>query len=96
MLPPLDTMTPEVARIAASLKAEGAQEVYLFGSTARGESHRDSDIDLAVVGLPPSVFYRAISRAGRAAERPLDVVDLDADSPFTRHLRSSGELLRVA
>jgi uncharacterized protein len=30
----------------AELKALGVQHLYLFGSTARGEAHPDSDVDL--------------------------------------------------
>jgi len=39
------------------LRQAGAKEVYLFGSTAQGEERPDSDIDLAVRGLPPEAFY---------------------------------------
>jgi len=31
----------------------GIQAIYLFGSTATGESHADSDVDLAVLGSVP-------------------------------------------
>lgn len=86
-----------IRRAAAALKAAGAREVYLFGSAARGRQHSDSDVDLAVSGLPPRVFFRAMAEAHEAlGSRSLDLIDLEDDTPFTRYLREEGELQRVA
>ncbi len=38
----------------------GARKVLLFGSLARGEFRTDSDVDLAVEGLPSEVYFRAV------------------------------------
>ena len=84
-----------IERAAAILRAAGAHEVYLFGSAVSGGVRPDSDVDLAVSGLPPEVFFRAMSDAERALGLPLDLIDLDEDNPFTRYLRSEGELRRV-
>jgi len=86
----------EIKAAAAALKEFGAQEVYVFGSTARGTMREDSDIDLAVSGLPPEVFFRAMARASGALGREFDLIDLDEDTPFTRYLKEEGELERVA
>jgi predicted nucleotidyltransferase len=91
--PPIDEF---VARAATSLRAEGASAVYVFGSRAMGASHAASDIDLAVEGLAPSRFFRALARACDAAGHEIDLIDLDEDNPFTRHLRRAGVLRRVA
>ncbi len=80
---------------AAVLREAGAREVYVFGSAAKGSMRDGSDVDLAVVGLPPTVFFRAMTAASDALGRPLDLVDLDDDNPFTRYLRRHGELRRV-
>ena len=90
-----DDMTGVVSEAAAALKAAGAREVYLFGSAAKGQLSLTSDVDLAVSGLPPESFYRAMARAASILGRPLDLVDLDEDTPFTRYLRHEGELRRV-
>ena len=87
--------TGVVSEAAAALKAAGAREVYLFGSAAKGQLSLTSDVDLAVSGLPPESFYRAMARAASILGRPLDLVDLDEDTPFTRYLRHEGELRRV-
>lgn len=84
-----------IERAAAALKAQGASAVYLFGSAASGRMHAGSDIDLAVSGLPPERFYRAMGLAGDELDRPLSLVDLDEDTPFTRYLKQKGDLQRV-
>lgn len=84
-----------IREAAQALKAAGAREVYLFGSVAQGAPREGSDIDLAVSGLPPEVFFKAMGAARRILRRPLDLVDLDEENPFTRYLRDEGELQRV-
>ena len=84
-----------IEEAAAALKAAGAREVYVFGSAATGNLREGSDIDLAVSGLPPQVFFRAMAAASDALQRPLDLVDLDEDNAFTRYLKHHGELRRV-
>ena len=84
-----------IEEAAAALKAAGAREVYVFGSAAKGELRDNSDVDMAVSGLPPEVFFRAMGKASRALRRPVDLVDLDEDNPFTRYLKEEGELRRV-
>jgi len=85
-----------IQQAAAVLRAAGAREVYIFGSVAAGTLREDSDIDMAVSGLPPEKFFDAMGRAGDLLPRPLDLVDLNEASPFTRYLREEGELRRVA
>lgn len=84
-----------IERVAAVLRRRGAQEVYVFGSQATGAAGPESDTDFAVSGLPAAVFYRACGEALAAAAAPIDIIDIDRDTPFTRHLRASGELRRV-
>ena len=92
-------MTDEIRQVveqaAAALKEAGAREVYIFGSAATGPLRERSDIDLAVEGLPPERFFHAMARAARILQRPLDLIDLDEDNPFTQYLREEGELVRV-
>ena len=82
-------------RIAAELKSAGAQEIYVFGSAAKSTDANGSDIDLAVSGLPPSAFYRMGARISDLIGRSVDLIDLDISTPFTRHLRTENELVRV-
>ena len=70
--------------------------MYLLGSAASGSMRENSDVDMAVTGLPPEAFFRAMDHACRVLGRNLDLVDLDEPSPFTRYLKAEGKLARVA
>ncbi|MEP6913899.1 MAG: nucleotidyltransferase domain-containing protein [bacterium] len=85
-----------IKQTAAVLKALGAKKVYIFGSAAKGTIKEGSDVDFAVVGLPPQEFFKALSAAGRISPRPLGLIDLDEVTPFTRYLKEEGGLRRVA
>ena len=90
-----DEMKELIKKAAEVLREAGAREVYLFGSAATGMMREGSDIDMAVSGLPPEVFFKAMGRAGDILQRSLDLVDLDEDNPFTRYLKEEKELQRV-
>jgi len=90
-----DKLRKAVERAAAVLRDFGAREVYLFGSAASGTVREGSDVDLAVVGLPPGVFFRAMAKAGDVLGRELDLIDLDDDNLFNRYLKRKGRLQRV-
>jgi hypothetical protein len=47
---------------------------------------------MAISGLPPGVFFRATAKASRALGRPIDLIDLDEDNPFTRSLKEERDL----
>ncbi len=70
--------------------------MYLFGSAAKGTLTEESDIDLAVTGLPPEKFFHALGQAHRKIDRSLDLIDLDEESLFTNYLKEKGKLFRVA
>ena len=84
-----------IRRVAVELKTAGAREIYVFGSAAKGAAGAASDLDLAVSGLPPSLFYRMGARVSDLAGCSVDLIDLDKDTPFTRYLRTENELVRV-
>ena len=90
-----DRVEERIKKAARVLKEAGAREVYLFGSFARGEIREGSDVDLAVSGLSPSLFFRAMARARDVLGMPLDLIDLDEETPFTRYLKEEGELRLV-
>ena len=90
-----DDLKKLIERAAAALKEAGAREVYVFGSAASGTMREDSDVDLAVSGLPPQVFFRAMGQAGDILRRPFDLIDLDEVNPFTQYLKEHGKLQRI-
>jgi predicted nucleotidyltransferase len=91
----MDKLEELIHRAAEVLRDFGAREVYLFGSAATGSMREGSDVDLAVAGLPPETFFRAMGKAADVLGRPLDLIDLDEDTLFTSYLRKKGKLLRV-
>lgn len=90
-----DEMRKRIKKAAEVLRESGAGAIFVFGSAARDEMSEDSDVDMAVTGLPPHVFYKAMGKAGDALGRPLDLIDLDEETPFTRYLKEEGELQLV-
>jgi predicted nucleotidyltransferase len=82
--------------VADLLVHMGAADVFVFGSATKDGLRPDSDLDIAVTGLPPAVYFSAVSRASDLLGRPVDLVDLDDPTPLVRYLRGSGELVRVA
>lgn len=50
--------TTFIVTAPGELTGDDLREIYVFGSAARGTGDAASDLDLAVSGLPPSVFYR--------------------------------------
>ncbi len=56
----------------------GAKRVVMFGSLARGDFGRRSDIDLAVWGIPAADFYRAVAFAsGYSSAWEVNLVDAE-------------------
>jgi predicted nucleotidyltransferase len=56
----------------------GSKKVLLFGSLARGDFNHWSDIDLAVGGIPPGNYYKAVAFAsGFSSVWNVDILDLD-------------------
>lgn len=96
-LEPVVSINRNLLRAAANLLLRmGATQVFVFGSVTKGGLRPDSDVDMAVRGLPPTVYFSAVSKASDVLGRPVDLVDLDDPTPLVRHLVDSGELVRVA
>lgn len=52
-----------IEEAAQILKIAGANEVFIFGSATKGTLTDSSDIDMAVSGLPPKVFFRTMGQS---------------------------------
>lgn len=80
-----------IARSLAGLLAgePGVVRVWLFGSLAlylKGyrEYRSDSDIDLAVEGLPAERFFPVLSLLNEKSPRQVDLIDISACPPSMR------------
>jgi len=93
-------MNPDIKRDVEAavkiLREAGAREVFIFGSAGHGTERPDSDLDLAVKGLPPEKFFEAMGTMVFELSRTFDLVDLDERNPFTEYLERKGGLVRVA
>ncbi len=86
----------ELAKAVVRLQSYGAQEIYLFGSMARGDMDQYSDWDFAVRGLPASEYYTAFAKLMQILSRSVDLIDLDEQNPFSDFVRTKKEFTRVA
>ena len=79
----------EVRRIVLDALSEKNAQVYLFGSWARGEATRLSDIDVAIdphIPLPRGTLARLRERLEESyVPYHVDVVDLTRTAPEFRH-----------
>ena len=87
-----------VPALASRLRTPGAQRVWLFGSLVWGTPDEHADIDLAVEGLPPEVYFRAVGELLCAASASVDLVELErAPAQFAARIRNHGvEVVEVA
>lgn len=70
----------------------GVKTVWLFGSALQqGDEARD--IDLAVEGAAPDLFFRFYSRLFWELPKPVDLVDLDGEPPLESIIREKGVVI---
>ncbi len=63
--------------------------IYLFGSSLERNSE-PNDIDLAVKGIRPNVFFKFYGELLRSISKPVDLVDLSRKSLFNRIIEERG------
>lgn len=87
----------EIKKAIDLLQSAGCTEIYIFGSLAEGNFSNDSDIDIAVKGLPDHLFFKISGKLMHLLEKPFDLIQLDDEqSDFSRHIQKNGNLIRVA
>ena len=78
------------------LRKYGVQEIYIFGSLADGTYNENSDIDIAVRGLKPELYFKAYSELRFNITRKIDHLNMDTQKRFVQMLDNLKELIRVA
>ena len=63
--------------------------VYLFGSSL-DKGGEPNDIDLAVEGIRPNVFFKFYGELMRNLSKPVDLVDLSRKSLFNQIIEEKG------
>ena len=81
-------------RLEPVFKENGVKSAILFGSYAKGEASKDSDIDILVdSGLRGLDFVGLIDYIHDALQKNVDVIDkyyIDKNSPIDREVHSTG------
>jgi len=85
----------DIQKAAAILKKMGARKVFLFGSRAKGKARPGSDLDLAISGLKPELFFKAVAELMFSLDHEVHLIDLDSKSDFTDYLKRKEELVSV-
>ena len=71
-----------------------ATRIILFGSLARNRFTTESDIDLAVEGIPPARFFHALGDVNSIAPCWVDLKALETlDAHFLQRVLQTGEVL---
>ena len=69
------------------------RRVYLFGSQIQNSSRKPKDIDLAVEGVAPEQFFLFYTELYDRLSQPVDLIDLEQKSLFSRLVKKEGVLL---
>ncbi len=63
--------------------------IYLFGSSLE-KGIKSNDIDLAVKGIKPEVFFKFYGELLRNLSKPVDLVDLSKKTLFNQIIEENG------
>jgi len=85
----------DVRRAVQILKDAGCTHIFLFGSITSGKVTPRSDIDLAVRGCPKGKYFRVMGKLMREIDHPVDLVNLDTQVSFAKHLETEGRLIQI-
>jgi uncharacterized protein len=74
-----------LAAVQSALRSDpDVRLAVAFGSSARGSASRSSDLDIGVVGVPPSRLPALAVTLGRLACREVDLIQLETAPPLLR------------
>jgi predicted nucleotidyltransferase len=85
----------DIQKAILILQEIGFSELYLFGSLIREDFSKQSDIDLAVKGLPEDKYHYALGKLDYELEHPIDLVNLDKKTPFIQLIKEE-MLVKIA
>ena len=84
----------DLQQIVRLLRSEfGATEIIVFGSLVQGDRFdAESDIDLAVKGIPPQDYFAAMAAANRISHQWVDLKPIESlDSHFLQKVLQTGK-----
>ncbi len=79
------------------VKQFAVKKIILFGSLVRGKFNKNSDIDLAVEGVPKRDYFTAVAIANSVTSRWVDLKPLeDLEPHFRERVLATGECVYEA
>ncbi|HEY9865406.1 MAG TPA: nucleotidyltransferase domain-containing protein [Candidatus Obscuribacterales bacterium] len=85
------------AIVQALIEKFSIKKVILFGSLVRGKFNQNSDIDLAVEGVPTRDYFTAVAIANTLTSRWVDLKPLeDLEPHFRERVLATGECVYEA
>jgi predicted nucleotidyltransferase len=79
------------------IQAFPIKKIILFGSLVKNKFTETSDIDLAVEGIPPAVYFQALAQVNALSDRWIDLKPLeDLEPNFLQRVMQTGEVLYVS
>lgn len=85
----------DIQRAIGILTEAGCSDIFLFGSISEGNIREGSDIDIAVRGCTPGIFFHVLGKLLVELHHPVDLVDLDKADDFAQYLEREEELVNV-
>ena len=83
-------ISPDIRKIIVECAREfDVKGVWIFVSSLEDDSIA-RDIDLAVEGIPPEMFFKFYARLFMSLPKPVDLVDLSQDIPIASIIRTKG------
>jgi len=82
-------MLDESDKAAIMCKKYDVKTTYLFGSSLNAEP-QPRDIDLAVKGIEPALFFKFYGELMRQLSKPVDLVDLSQKTLFNALVEKRG------
>ena len=87
----------DIRKAIKILKDEGSLEIYIFGSLVQGNFKKNSDIDIAVKGLPKGKYFEIGGKLMMELEHNFDLIKIDDENNrFADYIKKNEELIRVA
>ena len=79
------------------IQAFPIKKIILFGSLVKNKFTETSDIDLAVEGIPPAVYFQTLAQVNALSDRWIDLKPLeDLEPHFLQRVMQTGEVLYVS
>ena len=91
-----DSFRADIERAIGILKKYGCSEIYIFGSLTNNDFNDESDIDIAIKGIKPELFFRAYSDLMFELEHSVDFINMETQKRFINFLTEIKEIVRVA